>query len=421
MTRPMLDLVMERLLHRVTTADALVHAFAEWLGVYDQGSSSIGSVAGLWAPRDVAVAGLREAAGKATPRPFTSGLDSLRSRVFFRPHIQPVFEGDPLAILAIAIGVRYVGDASAMKWIAEIATQSAVGETDLWRVSLLAGAVSAATGNSFQAAPELVVALATRGIGTVDLVTKQAAFDASIAIDDAPGERAAACLTVLSRPAIQSTAKVVAESSSPSYTRQDGPMKILLLAANPTTTDSLLLDEEARGIEEKIRLAEHRDAVQFVSKWAVRPDDLHTALLQYKPMIVHFSGHGAGQPGIVLHGAVPGTEYLVSGAALKHLFATLKGNIRVVVLNTCESLNQATTIAEVVDFVIGMDSSVGDETARRFAAAFYLGIASGQSIDTSFQLGISAVKLHGLPDDQAPRLCVRVGASAEEVLVKPRS
>ncbi len=45
-----------------------------------------------------------------------------------------------------------------------------------------------------------------------------------------------------------------------------------------------------------------------------------------------------------------------------------------------------------------------------------LGIASGESVKTAFQLGISAVKLHGLPDDNVPRLHVRVGVSEDEVL-----
>ena len=195
-------------------------------------------------------------------------------------------------------------------------------------------------------------------------------------------------------------------------------MKILLLASNPTTTGQVLLDEEVRAIEEKIARSAGRDAVQVVSKWAVRPDDMQQALLDHEPTIVHFSGHGAGRSGIVLHGDVPDTDYLVTGDALKHLFATLRGKIRIVVLNACESSEQANNVAEVIDFVVGMDDSVDDETARKFASAFYLGIASARSIDTAFHMGISSVKLHGLPDDHVPRLYVRPGASADEVLVR---
>jgi hypothetical protein len=51
-------------------------------------------------------------------------------------------------------------------------------------------------------------------------------------------------------------------------------IKALFLAANPTSTNRLALDEEMRTIEQKVRAAEYRDALVFQSAWAVRPDDL---------------------------------------------------------------------------------------------------------------------------------------------------
>lgn len=43
---------------------------------------------------------------------------------------------------------------------------------------------------------------------------------------------------------------------------------VLFLAANPKDTPQLSLDEEARSIQEKIRLSEYRDSVHFESRWA---------------------------------------------------------------------------------------------------------------------------------------------------------
>ena len=67
---------------------------------------------------------------------------------------------------------------------------------------------------------------------------------------------------------------------------------MLFLAANPAGTPPLKLDEEIRQITAKIRAAEYRDSLELVSRWAVRPDDLQQALLEVKPHVVHFSGHG---------------------------------------------------------------------------------------------------------------------------------
>ena len=70
-------------------------------------------------------------------------------------------------------------------------------------------------------------------------------------------------------------------------------IKILFLAANPASTSQLRLDEEIRAITEKIRASEHRDSLELISAWAVRPDDLLQLLNMHKPHIVHFSGHGS--------------------------------------------------------------------------------------------------------------------------------
>ncbi|MFO0656060.1 MAG: hypothetical protein U0787_13400 [Polyangia bacterium] len=201
MTVPRLDLVLERLRHRIATADVLAQAFAEWLGVYELGSGSIGEISGLWTPREVAIAGLREATGKAVSRPFSVGLAWLKRREFFRPHVTPVFEADPLAILAVAIGTRHIGDPFAKQWIASIATKSMVDETDPWRKGMLSGATAAADEGLLHAPAELLVALASRGIGRADAAAKQAAFEAALAVDDVPGERCAARLASIAQPA----------------------------------------------------------------------------------------------------------------------------------------------------------------------------------------------------------------------------
>jgi hypothetical protein len=60
----------------------------------------------------------------------------------------------------------------------------------------------------------------------------------------------------------------------------------------------LALDEECREITAKIRSTDHRDAIELIAAWAVRPSDLQQLLLQHRPQVVHFSGHGTrGTPG----------------------------------------------------------------------------------------------------------------------------
>jgi CHAT domain-containing protein len=194
------------------------------------------------------------------------------------------------------------------------------------------------------------------------------------------------------------------------------PLTILFMAANPDTSNSLALDEEARSIETKLRASNYRDAVRFRTRWAVRPDDFLQAFNEDRPAIVHFSGHGAGASGLVLHDGASGVR-LVPAAALRRLFSTMKDEIRVVVLNACYSAEQADKIAEVIDCVVGMTDTVGDEAAKMFAASFYRAIAFGRDVKNAFEQGLAAVELEGLDEQDIPTLIVRSGVDPSKVVL----
>jgi hypothetical protein len=191
---------------------------------------------------------------------------------------------------------------------------------------------------------------------------------------------------------------------------------ILFLAANPKSSDRLELGEEARAIEMKLRSSEHRDSIQFRTRWAVRPSDLLDALNEDRPTVVHFSGHGSGAGGIVLHDAGAG-DRLVTGKALKQLFTAMKDEIRVVVLSACYSVEQAREIASVIDAVVGMADSVGDDAAIAFAAAFYRALGFGRTVQNAFDQGLTAIELEGFDDVDVPELLVRPGVDPAKLVI----
>lgn len=190
-------------------------------------------------------------------------------------------------------------------------------------------------------------------------------------------------------------------------------IRVLFLAANPMGTSPLMLDEEIRAITHRTRLAEYRDLIEIVSGWAVRPDDLLLLLNQHQPHIVHFSGHGNEQ-GIILK-ADNGLSAIVRAEALRALFATLKDNIRVVILNSCYSKLQAESIAEVVDCVIGMNTTIGDKAAIVFASAFYQAIGFGRSVQEAFEQGITALLLENTHSEDEPELLLRKGVDPSSI------
>jgi len=193
-------------------------------------------------------------------------------------------------------------------------------------------------------------------------------------------------------------------------------IKILFVSANPAGTQQLKLDEEAREIEAKIRAAEHRDSLELITKWAVRPDDLLQSLNQHRPHIAHFSGHGSPTEEIVLLDKL-GKPKPVSKEALVHLFRALKDNIRVVVLNACFSEPQAEAITGEIDCAIGMMREIGDDAAITFAASFYRAIGFGRSIKEAFDQGIAALHLDGSLEGKTPVLLSGKNTAPDKVFL----
>jgi len=197
---------------------------------------------------------------------------------------------------------------------------------------------------------------------------------------------------------------------------------VLFLAANPTNTQPLRLDEEVRAIRQQLQ----RSVLKLDSCWAVRPLDMQQEILRLKPQIVHFSGHGIGEPlstasdhrtltpvgtnhlhdeeGLAFIKDATGQAVLVDTEALANLFKHFKNYVECVVLNGCYSEVQAEAIARHIPHVIGMKEAILDRAAIEFSNGFYNALAEGEAIESAFELGKSAIELAGMPDFRFPVL-----------------
>lgn len=189
--------------------------------------------------------------------------------------------------------------------------------------------------------------------------------------------------------------------------------KILFLAANPKSTSQLSLDEEAKEIRQGLERAKRRESFEITTRWAVDAEELRRSLLDIEPHIVHFSGHGAGADGLVLH-AAGGKATLASGEALANLFS-LFGQIECVLLNACYSEAQAQAVYRHVDCVIGMNQAVGDRAAIKFAVGFYDALGAGKSYDIAYKFGCSAIDFEDVVHSLTPVLLARHSNETREI------
>jgi hypothetical protein len=179
-------------------------------------------------------------------------------------------------------------------------------------------------------------------------------------------------------------------------------IKILILTANPKGTDPLSLGVEVRRIEEALARARNRDRFEVITRSAVRTIDLRRALIDHRPQIVHFSGHGAQTHGLVLENDA-GKMQLVSTEALAGLFGAFEVvQIECVLLNACYSEVQAEAIHQFVDCVIGMNQPIGDKAAIQFAEGFYDALGAGSSYEEAYKVGCSAIHLDGSSEYSTP-------------------
>ncbi|MBW4611236.1 MAG: GUN4 domain-containing protein [Hassallia sp. WJT32-NPBG1] len=182
--------------------------------------------------------------------------------------------------------------------------------------------------------------------------------------------------------------------------------KILILAAHPKDMNRVRLEEELRDIEEVLQRAKKRDQFEVKLKLAVRYRDIRQALLDFEPQIVHFSGHGEGEDGLVFEDD-RGKAKLVDGEALAGLFDLFTKHVKCVVLNACYSEFQAKAIAQHIDYVIGMSQAIGDRAAIEFAVGFYDGLGAGRSFEDAYKFGKNAIHIASIPEHLTPKLLIK--------------
>nr|MBW4597454.1 CHAT domain-containing protein [Brasilonema angustatum HA4187-MV1] len=178
---------------------------------------------------------------------------------------------------------------------------------------------------------------------------------------------------------------------------------ILILAANPAGTSRLQLDKEIREIDEGLKRGNKREQFKLEKIGAVRQRDFYRAILDYEPQIVHFSGHGGGVDGIVLENEADEPAFLNADelASMFKLFAR-EMVIECVLLNACYSEVQAKAISQHVNYVIGMNRTIGDKAAIAFSVAFYDALAAGKQMEFAYELG--RLRLISYSEQQTPVL-----------------
>ena len=188
--------------------------------------------------------------------------------------------------------------------------------------------------------------------------------------------------------------------------------KILVLASNPSGTEPLKVNDEIRSIQESHKRSQNRDEFTVRREPAVRISELQRIILNEKPRIVHFCGHGTGHQGLVLENDA-GQQQLVSTEALTDLLKIFDRRIECVVLNACHSQVQGKQINQHINYLIATKKEIRDDAALLFTKGFYDALFNGETYKDAYKLGCNRVHLELYKKNSSERKLVPVYSEKE--------
>jgi hypothetical protein len=201
-------------------------------------------------------------------------------------------------------------------------------------------------------------------------------------------------------------------------------VRILVVAANPLGSSPLKLDHEVKTIQEALRRSRKRDNFLVEYRLAATPSELRRALLDLEPHVLHFSGHGSGEKGLLFvsdesagsihrsdsgevrsHTSDVNEIRFVPAQPLANLLRLCDEYLECVVLNACYSDVQGNAIADCIPITIGMRDAVQDNVAIKFSQGFYDAIGAGKTYERAFAWGKVAIEFD-LDNNEAANILI---------------
>lgn len=155
---------------------------------------------------------------------------------------------------------------------------------------------------------------------------------------------------------------------------------ILFVASDPADQARLRLMKEYSEVQNELaKQSEYTfNLKQLFSSGA---DELSRVLLETRPHIVHFSGHGDSTGRLCFEDSA-GNSWPADKFAIAKIFEPCARYVKCVLLNACFSVKQAEMIAAHIEYAAGLNSAVPDEAAIALAKGFYGGLrVSGRVSD----------------------------------------
>lgn len=161
---------------------------------------------------------------------------------------------------------------------------------------------------------------------------------------------------------------------------------LLMVTASPSNRNRIDVDAELRDISSRLRRPVRQKLLRIVHLPAAGFQDLRDALILHRSHILHISTFGESD------GSLQFETRTEPAVKIQWLVELLRGELRLVVLGTCDSGALAERLAQIVGLAIGAIGSLSDRDMISFSAAFYGALGWGASVERAFASGLAGVE-----------------------------
>lgn len=194
---------------------------------------------------------------------------------------------------------------------------------------------------------------------------------------------------------------------------------VAFLLASPAGAGAINVGMDFREADAAVRASAHRDKLDLRAFPAASVGTLLDALNEYRPAVVHFSGHGGNETVLF-----DGQEVRSSGgvaldfSVAQNMLAATEEPPKLLVLAACQTVAGAEIFLDTVPIVIAMSHNISDWAAAFFSRRFYAALVGGQSVQKAFDQAKAYLHAEGLPDADLPTLLSRNADPSTTYIVK---
>jgi len=164
-------------------------------------------------------------------------------------------------------------------------------------------------------------------------------------------------------------------------------INLLFIGSNFKHKKVTRTEKEFETIRETLEGTYFGKLINFQYKFAVKRESLESIIDEFKPQVIHFSGHGNQYVGPLFDGDEFEYNSIDMTEDLANILYKFREHVEMVIFNVCDSANIARQVAKHITFTVGTKTATDDDSAIAFTRGFYEHWLNNDNLRNSVEKG----------------------------------